>query len=274
MKATPVSVRRAAVEAYLSGKGSAEAVAAEFGITVISLRRYVRAERDGVGVEPRLPAGGAPRRMGDEEDQVLLGFLASHPQATIQEIQEHLAKETSTRVSRMTLYRALRRLGIHREKRLSSEQQPANEKPRRYGYGPRHRRENLNIRYSSSLTEVEWELVHDLFENDGPGRPPVHGRREMLDAICYVVRSGCAWRMLPQEFPKWQTVYTAFRQWALQGRFEAMHDRLRSLWRERVGKTPEPTAALVDSQSVKTAEKGGSSGMTQVRRSRGANATS
>lgn len=273
MRAIPVSVRKAAADAYLSGMGTAEAIAAEFGITVISLRRYVRAVREGAGLEPKPHAGGAPRRIGDEEDQVVASFLASHSQATLDELRAHLAKETGTQVSRTTLLRTLRRLGIRRE-RLSPQDMPNDGKPRRYGYGRRHRREKLNIRYSSSLTDAEWDLVRDLFENDGPGRPPVHGRREMLDAICYVVRSGCAWRMLPKDFPKWQAVYAVFRRWASQDRFEVMHDRLRSLWRERVGRAPGPTAALVDSQSVKTAEKGGSADTMAARRSKAASVTS
>lgn len=273
MKAIPVSVRKAAVDAYLSGRGTAETIAAEFGITTISLHRYVRAVREGAELEPRPHAGGAPRRMGDEEDQAVIAFVASRPHATREELREHLARETGTQVSRMTLNRTLRRLGIRRE-RLPPADQPNDEKPRRYGYGPRHRREKLNIRYSSSLTDAEWELVHDLFESDGPGRPPVHGRREMLNAICYVVRSGCAWRMLPKDFPKWQAVYASFRRWASQGRFEVLHDRLRSLWRMRVGRSPNPTAAVIDSQSVKTAEKGGSSDTTPEKRSRAANGMS
>jgi transposase len=278
MKAIPVSARKAAVDAYLSGKGTAEAIAAEFGITTISLHRYVRAARQGQRLDPKPHAGGAPRRVGDEEDQVIRAFLASHPQATLDEVREHLAKQSGTRVSRMTLYRALHRLGIRRDK-VSSKDAPHDphddKKRKRYGYGPRHRREKekLDIRYASSLTDAEWELVQDLFENDGPGRPPVHGRREMLDAICYVVRSGCAWRMLPNDFPKWQGVYAIFRRWASQGRFGAMHDRMRSLWRAREGRETSPTAAVMDSQSIKTAEKGGSSVMTQARKSRAANVT-
>lgn len=273
MKAIPVDVRQAAVEAYVSERGSGEQIAAEFGISVPSLRRFVRASRRGDGLEPRPHAGGAPRRMQDEEDRVVISFLASHPQATIEDLGIHVARETGTKVSRETLLRTLRRLGIRRQ-RVSARDVPDEQKPRRYGYGPRHRREKLNIRYTSSLTDAEWDLVHDLFENEGPGRPPAHERRAMVDAICYVVRSGCAWRMLPKDFPKWQAVYAAFRRWASQGRFEVMHDRLRSLWRERIGRSPEPTAALVDSQSVKTAEKGGSSGMMAPRRSRVASATS
>ncbi len=265
MPRIPVSARKAAVDAYLSGKGTGEAIAAEFGMTRFSLNRYVRAVRDGVGLEPKPHAGGAPRRMGEKDDDVVIAFVASRLHATLDELREHLARETGTHVSRMTLNRALHRLGI-RQAIPAPADQPDEEKPRRYGYGPRHRREKLGLRYPSSVTDAEWELVHDLFERDGAGRPPIHGRREMFDAICYVVRSGCAWRMLPKDFPKWQAVYPTFRRWASQGRFEVFHDRMRAMWRTRVGRNPEPTGATIDSQSVKTAEKGGPSDTTPEKR--------
>lgn len=266
MKAIPTSVREAAVAAYLSGKGTAAAIAAEFGITEPSLHRFVRIARRGDNLEPKHAAGWAPRRTAKEHENVLIAYIASHPQATADEVRDYWAHETGTTVSTIKLLRTLHELGIWRERQTPWDTPPSDKGPRRYGYGPRHRREKLEIRYASSLTDVEWEIIGDLFENDGPGRPPVHGRREIMDAICYVVRSGCPWRMLPKEFPAWQAVYALFRRWAAQGRFEAMHDRLRSLWRMRVGRSPNPTAAVIDSQSVKTAEKGGSSVTMQPRK--------
>jgi transposase len=273
MKAIPVSVRKEAVDAYLAGRGTVDEIAAEFGMNPGSLSRYLRAVRQGDGLEPKPHPAHGRHRMGEEEERVIVAFLTAHPHATLEDLRRHVVRETGVQASRKTYDRTLLRLEIHREKR-SAKEQPANDAPRRYGYGPRHRREGLKLLYPSSLTDVEWDLVRDLFEHAGPGRPPVHGRRVMLDAIFYVVRSGCPWRMLPKDFPKWQTVYAQFRHWAEQGCFEAMHDRLRSLWRERIGRACQPTAALVDSQSVKTAEKGGPSGTTRVRRSRVASATS
>ena len=73
----------------------------------------------------------------------------------------------------------------------------------------------------------------DLFERDGQGGvPPRLERRLMLNACCYALRTGCAWRMLPREFPPWHNVYKTFRRWSAAGTFERMHDRLRGLWRE------------------------------------------
>jgi transposase len=82
----------------------------------------------------------------------------------------------------------------------------------------------------------------------------------MLDACIYVLRSGCSWRMLPKDFPPWQAVYRTFRRWLARGLFETMYDELRALWRSRQRRAPDPTGAILDSQSVKTSTQGGPKG--------------
>ena len=98
------------------------------------------------------------------------------------------------------------------------------------------------------------------------GHPRAHHTRELLDAIFYVVRGGCAWRLLPHDFPPWQTAYHYFRVWRLDGTWEKVHATLRERTRLREGRQEAPSAAIVDSQSVRTTEKGGCEDMTEPRR--------
>ena len=113
-------------------------------------------------------------------------------------------------------------------------------------------------KYPSDLSDVEWQALEPLIPEAKPGgRPRTVNMREVLNAIFYVLRGGCAWRMLPHDFPTWKTVYHYFRQWRLDGVWEKMNKALRIALREAAGREAEPSAAIVDSQSVKTTETKG-----------------
>jgi transposase len=129
--------------------------------------------------------------------------------------------------------------------------------------------------YDSDLTDAEWALVGPLLPPHPPrGNDPHIPKREILNAIFYVNKHGCTWRGLPHDFPKWQTVYGYFRLWTKTGVWERINTALRDAVRVAEGKASEPTAAIIDSQSVKTTEKGGSMGMMRARRSMVANVIS
>jgi putative transposase len=112
--------------------------------------------------------------------------------------------------------------------------------------------------YQTDLSDAEWSCLEGhLPVPKANGRPRLYPLREILDAIFYVVRSGCAWRLLPHDFPPWKTVYHYFRFWRLDGTWEKMHTALRERVRVRLKRNPQPSAAIVDSQSVKTTGVGG-----------------
>lgn len=121
-------------------------------------------------------------------------------------------------------------------------------------------------RYPTDLTDAQWAVLAPLVPAaKAGGRPARHERREIVDAILYVLRSGEAWRLLPHDLPPWQTVYHYFRVWRLDGTWEQINAALRERVRVRAGRRPQPSAAILDSQSAKTTEKGGRAATTAPR---------
>lgn len=127
-----------------------------------------------------------------------------------------------------------------------------------------------------ALSDDQYRLLEPLIPPPKPGgRPRTTDMRLMLDGLFYVVRTGCQWRHLPPPplFPPWQTVYGYFRAFLAAGVWETMRHHLLVMLREAEGRDASPTAAIIDSQSVQTTEKGGLVGTMRARKSGGANAT-
>ena len=126
--------------------------------------------------------------------------------------------------------------------------------------------------YPTDLNDKEWAVIEPYVPKPKTGgRPAEHNRREIINAIAYVLRSGCAWRLMPHDLPPWSTVYDYFRQWRSDGTWERINTALREKLRTTIGREAEPSAAIIDSQTVKTTEKGALAATMQAKKSRDAN---
>jgi transposase len=208
---------------------------------------------------------GRPPKLSSDQEQVLLQIARENASLSLDDLSWLFHRSSGIALAPATIERYLRANGFQRppqKKRGVRKSEPSTQPAlSAYGYHAGHRDPGDTARYPCGLTDAEWEHVRDLFDPPGrTGRPPKHSRRQVLDACIYVLRSGCSWRMLPKDFPHWTLVYRTFRRWQSRDLFEQLYDRLRQLWRSRERRNPDPTAIIIDSQSVKTSPQGGVTG--------------
>ena len=109
--------------------------------------------------------------------------------------------------------------------------------------------------YATDLTDAQWSLIEPILPVPNlTGRHEKHPRREIVNAICYLLRTGCAWRMLPHDLPPWQTVYRYLRRWSEDGTVDRLHEALRNRLRDDDGRDPMVSAGIIDAQSADGAD--------------------
>ena len=130
--------------------------------------------------------------------------------------------------------------------------------------------------YATDLSDAQWEILLPQVEKPAShgGTHRKHPLREIVNALLYVAKTGCQWRMIPHDFPPWDAVYDHYRRWKRDGTLERLHDALRIQVRVAAEREPTPSAVILDSQSAQTTEKGGRAGTTRARKSKDASGTS
>lgn len=278
----------------LSARRQAEEIAREAGVSPTTVHRALaRYRRGGVAAIAGARKGGRRHAALPLAEEV--AFLAPFAQRAsrgervrVEEIQQALHTRLGHSVHRITVERLLVRHGWHwRESvdrqapRAPEVASPAAESQERSLVAERQRRPaptrsaHAAPRYPSDLSDQEWACLEPLLPPGlAGGKPRTTDLREVLNALFYLDRTGAQWRALPKDFPPWSTVWSYFRQWRTDGTWQRLHTALREQVRVQQGREPTPSAASIDSQSVKTSQKGGGAAMTAARRSRGASATS
>jgi len=242
-------------------------LAETMGIPLKTLFRWF-AEQAGC----RTSHGGRKPTLNDSDLKVLRELLETSRRWTLAELAAAFAERTSKTVSESVISKGMKKLGFRKYKLLKAPSVPAPQTPPRYTEA--HRREPTLTSYPSDLTDAEWAVLQPLLERKGKrGRPATIDKRLLLNAIFYQSRTGCQWRYLPKDFPRWEAVWSLFRRWRDSGKFAQIYDALHGQARLAAGRNLEPSAGIVDSQTVKSTEKGGLAATTRARKPRGANGT-
>ncbi len=273
----------------LTAPRKAEDIARMVGVSVSTVHRVIATYKRGGVAAIETPGKGGRRHQYltlEQERAFLQPFVARAARgemATAAEIQQAYEEQAKQSVALSTIYRLLDRHGwsqhgvgvkagsnpvpASQNTRAPGETVPARERRKQPSLPRSAHCERASQCYPSDLTSQEWAILEPLIPpaKEG-GRPRTTEMREVLNAMLYVDRTGCQWRAVPHDFPPWSTVWSYFRTWRNDGTWHRMHTALREQVRVSMGREPTPSAAIIDSQSVKTSQKGGLAGMTAARK--------
>ncbi len=272
----------------LTAPRKAEEIARTVGVSPATVHRVIAMYKQGgvAAIETYEKGGRRHQYLTLEHERAFLQpFVARAAQgeiATATEIQLAYEERVGHTVDDSTIYRLLNRHGWSQHGlgvKASSSPAPASRHMRAPGdtIPARERRKQASLakarcewsspRYPSDLTDQEWAILEPLIPpaKEG-GHPRTTDMRDVLNALFYVDRTGCQWRALPHDFPPWSTVWSYFRTWRDDGTWKRMHTTLREQVRVKQGREPTPSAAIIDSQSVKTSQKGGLAATTAGRK--------
>jgi len=261
----------------------AEDIAKHGGVSRATVHHLISAYNQR-GVEAVETVGKGGRRNQyltlEQEHAFLQPFLARAARgelATATEIQQAFEAETKQSVAQSTIYRLLARHGLRQRgaparpartpEHLSAHEQTVPVRKRGEWHTTSANRPPSLHSYPSDLTDQEWACLSPLLPLAKPGgRPRTSDLRAVINAILYLDRTGGQWRALPHDFPPWSTVWSYFRTWRNDGTWEHIHTTLREQTRLKQGRQSTPSAAIIDSQSVKTSQKGGSAATTGAKK--------
>jgi transposase len=283
------------IDQALKAPRKAEDIAKTVGVSVATVHQVMSASKRGGEAAIETPGKGGRRREHltlEHERAFLQPFAARVAQGekvTVAQIQQAYEQVVKHSVAPSTIYRLLKRQSW-RLHGLGSPPAPlpqstsaqedtlavqTRKKPAVPSKAKQKKASERFQRYPSDLSEPEWVILEPLIPPAKPGgRPRSVEMCHVLNAIFYVDRTGCQWRALPHDFPPWSTVWTYFRTWRTDGTWERIHTALREQVRVKQGREPTPSAAIIDSQSVKTSQKGGGAATMAARRSKAASAIS
>jgi transposase len=267
----------------LTAPRKAEEIATHTEVSVSTVRRVISTyNRLGVAAVETPGTGGRRNQYLtlEQERAFLQPFLVRAARGelpTAVEIRQAFEAETKQPVAPSTIYRLLARHGLRlrgagSRAARTPQHQPAHEEPVAVRKRGERRTTSTNRppslqSYPSDLTDQEWAILEPLLPPAKPGgRPRTTDLRAVLNAMLYLDRTGGQWRALPHDFPPWSTVWGYFRTWRTDGTWERLHTTLREQTRLKQGRKSTPSAAIIDSQSVKTSQKGGSAATTAAKK--------